>query len=295
MLYHVNFGFPLLAEGTELIAPSKSVVPRDEIAAPGLDTHARYEAPVDGYQEKVFYHDMVAGADGYVTVVLANRKYDIGQGLGIYLRYRQAELPRFIQWKNVCAGTYVTGLEPANCGVEGRDKDRERGILQHLQEEGWDTSDFHGKSAQAIYELGELKAAEAVPYLLAHLGREVSRIMRDRAITALGKIGDARAVDPLIPFLRQDEVPASAEDSAYLRVRAIRALTALRAKGTLPDVKACLQDADPWVRAAAADAVAELGGPADLEALEPLRNDPDESVRKVVESVLQRRTEQTPQ
>jgi hypothetical protein len=33
----------------------------------------------------------------------------------------------------VCAGTYVTGLEPANCWVEGRDRDRERGILQFLE------------------------------------------------------------------------------------------------------------------------------------------------------------------
>jgi len=162
MLYHVNFGFPLLAEGTELIAPSQVVTPRDEVAAPGLDAHAHYEAPVDGYQEKVFYHDMVAGADGYVTVVLANRKYDIGQGLGIYLRYRQAELPRFIQWKNVCAGTYVTGLEPANCGVEGRDKDRERGILQHLQP---------GEEREYLLEIGVLPNNAAIDEMVARVAK----------------------------------------------------------------------------------------------------------------------------
>ncbi len=133
MLYHVNFGFPLLAEGTELIAPSRKVTPRDAVAAPGLDGHARYEAPIEGYQEQVFYHDMATDGDGYVTVVLANRGFEDGKGLGVYLKYRQAELPRFGQWKMVGAGTYVTGLEPANCLVEGRDKDRERGILQFLE------------------------------------------------------------------------------------------------------------------------------------------------------------------
>lgn len=133
MLYHCNFGFPLLAEGAELISKSTKVVPRDEAATPGLDVHARYEAPIDGYAEQVFYHDMVAGDHGYVTVVLANRAFAGGQGLGAYVRYRQAELPRFIQWKMVCAGTYVTGLEPCNCGVEGRDKDRERGVLPFLK------------------------------------------------------------------------------------------------------------------------------------------------------------------
>ena len=82
MLYHCNFGFPLLAEGSELLTPSKHIAPRDSVAAPGLPVQGRYEAPVDGYKEQVFYHDMAADGEGYVTVLLANRAYDSGQGLG---------------------------------------------------------------------------------------------------------------------------------------------------------------------------------------------------------------------
>ncbi len=59
MLYHCNFGFPLLDEGTELLAPSQRVTPRDAVAAPGLDGHACYEAPILGYQEQCFYHQMI--------------------------------------------------------------------------------------------------------------------------------------------------------------------------------------------------------------------------------------------
>ncbi|MCE5260123.1 MAG: aldose 1-epimerase family protein [Chloroflexi bacterium] len=133
MLYHCNFSFPLLAEGTELIAPTASVVARDAVAAPGLANHAKYEAPIDGYAEQCFYHEMRADNGGYVTVILANRGFNNGAGLGAYVKYHQAELPRFTQWKMVGAGTYVTGLEPANCGVEGRNKDRASGKLQFLQ------------------------------------------------------------------------------------------------------------------------------------------------------------------
>jgi hypothetical protein len=147
MLYHCNFGFPLLDEGTELLTPSKHVAPRDATAAAGLAAQGRYEAPLDGFQEQCFYHDMAADAEGMVTVLLVNRAYDNGQGLGVYLRYRQAELPRFIQWKMVCAGTYVTGLEPANCLVEGRDKDRARGILQFLEP---------GEQREFVLEIGVL-------------------------------------------------------------------------------------------------------------------------------------------
>jgi len=153
MLYHVNFGFPLLAEGTELLAPSRDVRPRDEVAAPGLAVHNRYEAPIDGYEEQCFYHDMVADAEGNVTVMLVNRGYGGGQGLGVYLKYRRAELPLFTQWKMVCSGTYVTGLEPANCLVEGRDKDRERGILQFLEP---------GESREYLVEIGVLDGNEEI-------------------------------------------------------------------------------------------------------------------------------------
>jgi len=160
ILYHCNFGFPLLAEGSELIAPDKQVTPRDAVAAPGLDNHARYEAPVTGYQEQVFYHDLAADAAGYATVILANRAFKGGQGLGAYLKYRQAELPRFIQWKMVGAGTYVTGLEPANGGVEGRDKDRASGTLRFLEP---------GEQREYVLEIGVLASNTEIDALAAAL------------------------------------------------------------------------------------------------------------------------------
>jgi len=157
MLYHCNFGFPLLAEGAELLTPARTVTPRDDVAAAGLDVHARFEAPIEGYDEQCFYHDMQADEDGYVTAMLLNRAYDGGKGLGIYLKYRQAELPCFTQWKMVCAGTYVTGLEPANCFVEGRDKDRERGILQFLEP---------GERREYRIEIGVLDGHDAIDAMM---------------------------------------------------------------------------------------------------------------------------------
>jgi hypothetical protein len=162
MLYHVNFGFPLLDGGAELLAPSRTVTPRDAVAAAGLDAYGTYEAPVEGYAEQCFYHDMVAADDGHVTALLVNRAWQQGQGLGIALRYRQAELPCFTQWKMVCAGTYVTGLEPANCWVEGRTKDRERGMLQFLEP---------GETREYQLEIAVLDGQEAIAAAEADLVR----------------------------------------------------------------------------------------------------------------------------
>jgi len=161
MLYHCNFGFPMLAEGADLIAPSQGRVrPRDDEAAKGMDSYATYEAPINGYTEQVFYHDMQADDEGYVTVVLANRAFADGRGLGAYVKYRKNELPRFTQWKEVCAGTYVTGLEPCNAGVEGRAKDRSDGTLPFLQP---------GERREYMLEIGVLDGNKAIDKVVAQM------------------------------------------------------------------------------------------------------------------------------
>jgi hypothetical protein len=128
MLYHVNVGWPVVDDGARIFLRSRKTVARDEVAASGLDNALRIEKPQAGYSEQVFYHDLVADADGHATVVLRNETLD----LGVFVHYRQAELPRFAEWKMMGAGTYVVGLEPANCAVSGRAAERAQGTLQFL-------------------------------------------------------------------------------------------------------------------------------------------------------------------
>ena len=42
----------------------------------------------------------------------------------------------FIQWKMMDERGYVVGLEPANCWVDGRKKERQRGTLDYLEPGG---------------------------------------------------------------------------------------------------------------------------------------------------------------
>ncbi|MGI6563520.1 MAG: aldose 1-epimerase family protein [Clostridia bacterium] len=116
ILYHFNFGYPFLSEDTELVLPNCSSVPRDEEAAKGIKSFKTFENPVDGYKEQVFYHDLTADDNGYVTVLVKNEKL----GFGVYLSYKKESLDRFIQWKSMKTGDYALGLEPSNCYVGGR-------------------------------------------------------------------------------------------------------------------------------------------------------------------------------
>ncbi len=129
LLYHFNLGWPIVSENSALVAPIRGTKPRDAVAAKGIDRWQSFEPPTHGYDEQCFYHDLVAGADGRTFASILNRKLEVG----VVLRFRPSELPCFTQWKMVNEGTYVCGLEPANCFVTGRANARAAGELQFIE------------------------------------------------------------------------------------------------------------------------------------------------------------------
>lgn len=171
IIYHCNFGYPLLDVEAELVGPSRQVLPRDEVARAGLPQYNRFGPPQPGYQEQVFYHDMMADGNGLVWVALVNHRAAVGRGLGVYLRYRQRELPRFIEWKMLGYGDYVVGLEPANCWVEGRAAERERGTLQVLEP---------GETREYLLEIGVLPDNGAIERLERDMQAEHPEWVRRR-------------------------------------------------------------------------------------------------------------------
>lgn len=156
LLYHCNFGFPVVSPDTELWIETEKSEPRDDEAAKGFERHTRFEAPTAGYAEQVFYHHPRA-EDGYARAALVNR----GMDFGAYVRFRQAELPHLIQWKMMGQGTYVVGLEPANSWVQGRSVDRAQGVLRTLNP---------GQTESLVLEIGVLPDAAAIEaYRQGHL------------------------------------------------------------------------------------------------------------------------------
>jgi hypothetical protein len=72
----------------------------------------------------------------WTNATIINPKFPLPGGLTCSLEARlfwdTKNLPRLVQWKMPGAGVYVLGIEPANCYVEGRAKERERGTLVTL-------------------------------------------------------------------------------------------------------------------------------------------------------------------
>jgi hypothetical protein len=111
LLYHTNMGRPFLEPGARFVAPIISVVPRDRIAADGIDSFDTYAAPLAGYAEQVYYFDLAVGKEGRTQTLLKSAHGD----KGISLSFDKRQLPCFALWKNTQAEAdgYVTGLEPA--------------------------------------------------------------------------------------------------------------------------------------------------------------------------------------
>jgi hypothetical protein len=128
MLYHVNLGWPIVDDGSQLLLNTANTSARDAEAEQGLADAQRCSSPIRNYREQVFHHNLVVDKEGFAAALLLNRKIN----LGVYVRFRRKELPRYVEWKMMGESAYVMGLEPANCGVGGRAKERASGTLQFL-------------------------------------------------------------------------------------------------------------------------------------------------------------------
>lgn len=128
LLYHINLGYPLLDEGTVLIAPTLEVIPRDEAARPHVDNWNIMSAPIDNEAEYVYLHRLAARPDGQTVVCVCNERL----GLGVRLEFSHTLLPYFMEWKSMASGDYALGLEPANASVYGRAYHAANGTLSAL-------------------------------------------------------------------------------------------------------------------------------------------------------------------
>ncbi|MFN8472603.1 MAG: aldose 1-epimerase family protein [Anaerolineae bacterium] len=149
ILYHCNFGFPVVSPDSELLINDETVLPRDESVAAALAYHKTFEAPVGDYAQGVFFHKPRVDADGFSQAAIVNRPL----GFGAYVRWRAAELPCMGQWKQLSASDYVCALEPANYWETPRHKLRAEGRLRFLQP---------GEEVRYHVELGALADAAAI-------------------------------------------------------------------------------------------------------------------------------------
>jgi hypothetical protein len=126
LLYHVNAGFPVVDEGSRVIAP---IVSRRAREGPLRNANLTLSAPSRGWVEEVYEHRMGCEPEGTVPVAIVND----ARGLALYQVYEQRYLPYHFLWLMLGQGTYVVGIEPSTNSVDGRIAARRAGELAELQ------------------------------------------------------------------------------------------------------------------------------------------------------------------
>ncbi|OCG25345.1 DUF4432 domain-containing protein [Gilliamella sp. App2-1] len=110
IIYHSNFGTPILEEGARFVAPVKEISPFNNYAKGGLNTWQTYLGPTKDFDEMVFNVYPFADATGQTQVMVTNKAGDKAAGIA----FNTKELPVLSLWKNTdtLKQGYVTGLEP---------------------------------------------------------------------------------------------------------------------------------------------------------------------------------------
>lgn len=131
LIYHANFGPPLLGKGAQLVAPLRKVSPFNQHAAQSIDAHAAYGPPTQGFVEQVYCLRPWTDRWGKTTVMLHNS----AGNQGVRMSWSLQELPYLTQWKNSADlnSGYVTGIEPGTGFPYNRRIERHFGRVPKLK------------------------------------------------------------------------------------------------------------------------------------------------------------------
>lgn len=111
LLYHFNFGYPLLSADSRVVTSKATVSPLNDMSHdPG-----NMMEPVDGRGEELYFY---TGLGDRACGVIYNEVLE----LGAYIAWDTKNLPNFLEWKNMKSHDYVLGIEPCNtCGLNRDD------------------------------------------------------------------------------------------------------------------------------------------------------------------------------
>ena len=143
LLYHCNFGPPLLGKGSRMVAPVKKLSAVNAAALAMVDKWDTYAAPKAGFAEECYFMTLHGDRRGKSAVALVNPGVDLAASI----RFSVKELPYLTLWKHTgaVADGYVTGLEPGTDLPNSRGFEREKGRVVRLPA---------GKSHRAAITIG---------------------------------------------------------------------------------------------------------------------------------------------
>ena len=129
LMYHVNCGFPIVDEGSEVYIPSASREAMNDEAKKQFDNWQFTTAPDDTAVESVYLHRLLHDKNGKAVAATWNPTLK----LGVMIEFPTDVLCNMIEWRCMASGDYVLGMQPTNCHASGRQLEIDRGTLKHIK------------------------------------------------------------------------------------------------------------------------------------------------------------------
>lgn len=111
LLYHINVGYPMLDDGSKLVADVLDYAPRTEWSKENEATMYEIGDSVPNEEECCYFLNLRKP-----VVTLVNEKI----GKTFTVSYSDETLPHFVEWKSMASGDYALGLEPCTTELDDR-------------------------------------------------------------------------------------------------------------------------------------------------------------------------------
>lgn len=131
IIYHSNFGTPILEDGARFLAPMAGVSPFNDYAKGGLKAWQTYAGPTKDFDEMVFNIQPLSDSNHQTLAAVVNKAGDKGASIA----FNTEQLPVLTMWKNTdtLKQGYVTGIEPGTSYAYPVTIEREQKRVKQLQ------------------------------------------------------------------------------------------------------------------------------------------------------------------
>ena len=172
IIYHSNFGTPILEKGAKFTAAASEISPFNDYAKDGLKDWHTYLGPTKDYDEMVFNLKPIGDSKGNTLAVLHNAKGNTG----VAVEYNIKQLPVLTLWKNTDTKQqgYVTGIEPGTSYAYNTKFQRPLGLVPTIK--AGETKEFDVTYTVLTSENDVMSALEKVKMISK--GKVVKEVMQ---------------------------------------------------------------------------------------------------------------------
>jgi hypothetical protein len=161
LLYHINFGPPLLGEGSKIFAAIEQLAPYDEHSSKSSESWDLCGRPTAGFVQQCYFVKPLADSEGLATILFCNPADDFA----VQINFDTQRLPCLTLWKNFAGERdgYVIGIEPGTSYPNPKPLERQLGRVPNLEP---------GESLQTSVRLSFFDDSKSIAAIVASIAQQ---------------------------------------------------------------------------------------------------------------------------